>query len=87
MPVFTFQALVDILRDAVTSVPDIRILTGADEMADLGIDSLTTLNVIMAAAETFSLDLDGLEDYPTPPTTLAELHSMLLGLPEVRSVA
>lgn len=80
MNALTFEDLVAIIRQSVTTVAEDRVLTPQDGITELGIDSITTLNIIMTAAEAHELDLTRLEDFTTPPTNLAELHAMLLAL-------
>lgn len=87
MSTIAFDDLVAIVRRSVTSVPESRVLVGADSIGELGIDSITTLNIIMDAAETYGLDLERLEEFTTAPATLADLHELLGALSPVAKVA
>ncbi|WP_375411097.1 hypothetical protein [uncultured Bradyrhizobium sp.] len=70
-----------------TRLPENMRLQGSDGLADLGIDSITTLDIIMTAAEDAALNLDRIEEYSSPPATLGELHQMLISLAEDRASA
>jgi hypothetical protein len=87
MAALTFDKLTELVRKSVTSVPADRVLQGSDGLTDLGIDSITTLNIIMTAAEEFLLDLDRIEEFSAPPATLGELHGMLVSLAVDRAPA
>ncbi len=80
MPVLTFADLARFVGESVTSVAQGRTLLPGDTMAELGIDSIATLNIIVTAAEAHGLDLDRLSDTGTPPVTLGDLLTMLTAL-------
>ncbi len=80
MTTLTFAALDALIRQSVTSVPADRPLHADQPILELGIDSLTTLNLIMTAAEEHGLDLGRLDEFAGAPATLGELHAMLLSL-------
>lgn len=80
MTMLTFAALDALIRRSVTSVADDRELTPGQPILELGIDSITTLNIIMTAAEEHDLDLARLDEFTGAPATLGELHEMLLSL-------
>ena len=52
-------------------------LNGDDRLAELGIDSLTTLNILMSAAEKFSLDLSRLDETASAPVTVSDVVALL----------
>ena len=51
--------------------------SGEDQLSALGVDSLTMMNVILAAAEQFGLDLERLEETAAPPVTVDDLLLLL----------
>lgn len=53
---------------------------GTDRLADHGIDSLATLNIIVKAAAVFELDLTSLAEELKPPETVADLLGLLRAL-------
>ncbi|MBP2314305.1 hypothetical protein [Azospirillum soli] len=77
MTTVTFDALAELIRRSVTTLPAGHHLSEADQLTDLGIDSLTLLNIIMDAASVHGLDLARLSEDLTPPTTTAGLLDML----------
>jgi hypothetical protein len=87
MTILTFPDLARFVRQSVTSVTGERELTPGDSMAELGIDSIATLNIIVEAAEAHGLDLDALAEDGAPPATLGELHGMLVALIPVNRAA
>jgi acyl carrier protein len=58
-----------------------RLETGeTDQLARLGIDSLSILNIMVTAAEEFGLDLARLDETMSLPVTVKDLVSMLRNL-------
>ncbi|HEX7288649.1 MAG TPA: phosphopantetheine-binding protein [Candidatus Angelobacter sp.] len=49
----------------------------ADRLSDMGLDSLTTINVIVTAAEHLGLDLERLDEITEAPATLGDILSIL----------
>ncbi|MBZ5521886.1 MAG: hypothetical protein LAP21_06560 [Acidobacteriia bacterium] len=43
----------------------------------MGLDSLTTINIIVTAAETLGLDLERLDEVTTAPATLGDVLAIL----------
>ena len=54
-----------------------RDLDESRKLSDLGIDSLTTLNILMSAAEAFGLDLAKLDETASAPVTIRDVMSLL----------
>jgi acyl carrier protein len=49
----------------------------ADRLSDMGLDSLTTINVIVTAAENLGLDLERLDEIAEAPATLGDILAIL----------
>lgn len=49
----------------------------ADRLSEMGLDSLTTINIIVTAAETLGLDLERLDEVTEPPATIGDMVSIL----------
>lgn len=52
-------------------------LDESHKLSDLGIDSLTTLNILMSAAQAFGLDLSKLDETTSAPLTIRDVMSLL----------
>ncbi|MEQ8966357.1 MAG: phosphopantetheine-binding protein [Azospirillaceae bacterium] len=83
----SFDALCELVRGAVSTLPAEKSLSESDGLTALGIDSITTLNIVMEAGERFELDLERLDEDTPPPTTLGELRQLLIDLSPVTSAA
>jgi acyl carrier protein len=55
-------------------------VSGDERLSALGVDSLTTINVIVAAAEEFGLALEALTETAAAPVTVTDLTSLLRGI-------
>jgi acyl carrier protein len=80
MHALTLEAVADLIKAAVTSLPPERRLDASERLTDLGIDSITTLNVIVGAVDAFGLDLERLSEETGVPATLGDLLALLHGL-------
>ena len=71
-------ALTDILPVLQSFVTNLKTeLTASDRLSDMGVDSLTTINIIVTAAETLGLDLERLEEITEAPATISDLISIM----------
>lgn len=77
MPMIRTQDIIPIVRSFLTSGDDERPISEADHLSELGVDSLTTLNVMLTAAEQFGLDLGQLDEDMPIPGTVGDITTLL----------
>lgn len=73
-------ALAEVLPILQPFVPTMKIEpppSETDQLSEMGLDSLTTINIIVTAAETLGLDLERLDEVTTAPATLGDIVSIL----------
>lgn len=73
------DALIKIIASTVPGTSD-RVDESA-VLANIGIDSIANLNIIMEAGEIFQIDLEPLVDEQFAPATVGELRALLERLP------
>lgn len=66
-----------ILQSFLVNVKTGPALSEADRLAEMGLDSLTTINVIVTAAESLGLDLERLDEITEAPATVGDILSIL----------
>ena len=77
--------LADLLPIFESFMTDRAVAASADasvRLSEIGADSLTTISVIVAAAEKFGLNLERLDDTANPPETLGDVVTLLNRLNE-----
>jgi SAM-dependent methyltransferase len=79
----SLDELIGFIRAATSGITAQKVITAADDLMELGIDSLTMLNVMMNAADAHNLDLTALSEISEAPSTVADLLTLLAGLPVV----
>jgi acyl carrier protein len=77
MAQIALENVLPILQSFVGSTKADTTPSEADRLSDMGLDSLTTINVIVSAAETLGLDLERLEDITQAPATIGDILSIL----------
>jgi acyl carrier protein len=80
MAQIALENVLPILQSYLGSIKPETTPSEADRLSDMGLDSLTTINVIVSAAETLGLDLERLEDITQAPATIGDILSILNGL-------
>lgn len=81
MPEISDRDVLRIMGGVLSESAAIRLETGeTDQLARLGIDSLSILNIMVTAAEEFGLDLARLDETMSLPVTVKDLVSMLRNL-------
>lgn len=78
------EEVLPILKSFVVTMRTDPSPSSADRLSDLGLDSLTTINVIVAAAETLGLDLEKMEEMTEAPATIGDVVSILNRLGDTR---
>ena len=78
------EEVLPILKSFVVTMRTDPSPSSADRLSDMGVDSLTTINVIVTAAETLGLDLEKLEEMTEAPATIGDVVSILNGLGDAR---
>jgi acyl carrier protein len=71
------ENVLPILQSFLASVKTGPAPSEADRLSDMGLDSLTTINVIVTAAEKLGLDLERLDEITEAPATLGDILSIL----------
>ncbi len=82
MAQIVIEEVLPILQSFVVTMRTDPVPSSADRLSDMGIDSLTTINVIVSAAETLGLNLEKLEEMTEAPSTIGDLVSILNRLGE-----
>jgi acyl carrier protein len=80
MPMISTQDVVPIVRSFLATGKESRPISESDQLSELGIDSLTTLNVMLTAAERFGLDLGQLDENMRVPATIGDIVAVLTEL-------
>ena len=75
MPQFALEEVLPILKTFVVTMRSEP--TESDSLSEMGLDSLTTINVIVTAADTLGLDLENLEELTEGPSTIGDVMSIL----------
>ena len=70
MAQIALEEVLPILRSFVVTMRTDPSPSVDDRLSDMGLDSLTTINVIVTAAETLELDLEKLEEMTEAPSTI-----------------
>ena len=76
----SFDALTQVVRNAVSTLQEGHQFTENDVLSTLGIDSITTLNILVETATRFDLDLEQLSEDAPPPASMGDLYRLLVGL-------
>jgi acyl carrier protein len=84
MAQIVLEEVLPILRSFVVTMRTDPSPSADDRLSDMGLDSLTTINVIVTAAETLELDLEKLEEMTEAPSTIGDIVSILNRLGEGR---
>ena len=71
------ENVVPILQSFLANVKTGPALSEADRLSEMGLDSLTTINVIVTAAESLGLDLERLDEITEAPATVGDILSIL----------
>ncbi|AGH87403.1 MULTISPECIES: phosphopantetheine-binding protein [Ralstonia solanacearum species complex] len=74
MSTFTVAELVPFINAVVTPPVTEATLSAQPELSALGIDSLSTVNLLVALAEHFNADLSAYVDALEPPRTIPDLQ-------------
>jgi acyl carrier protein len=82
MTQIVIEEVLPILQSFVATMRTDRAPSAADRLSDMGIDSLTTINIVVSAAETLGLNLEKLEEITEAPSTIGDLVSILNSLKE-----
>lgn len=77
MSAVTVDAMGAIVRSFLADGRQPDVIAAGDRLSDLGVDSLTTLNVLLAAAERFGLDLSALDESMDVPDTVGDVVELL----------
>jgi acyl carrier protein len=77
MAQIALESVIPILRSFVTTMKPDSVPSESDRLSDMGLDSLTTINIIVTAAETLGLDLERLDEATEAPATLGDMLSIL----------
>jgi acyl carrier protein len=80
MPMISTQDVVPIVRSFLANGKESGPISESDQLSELGIDSLTTLNVMLTAAERFGLDLGQLDENMRVPVTIGDIVAVLTEL-------
>lgn len=71
------EEVIPILRSFVATLREDPAPSEQDRLSDIGLDSLTTINVIVSAAEKLGLDLERMEEMTEAPATIGDVISIL----------
>ena len=82
MTQIVIEEVLPILQSFVATMRTGTAPSAADRLSDMGIDSLTTINIVVSAAETLGLNLEKLEEMTEAPSTIGDLVSILNSLKE-----
>ena len=85
MAQIVIEEVLPILQSFVVTMRSEPAPSAADRLSEMGIDSLTTINVIVSAAETLGLNLEKLEEMTEAPSTIGDLVSILNRLGDDRT--
>jgi acyl carrier protein len=77
MAEIVLEEVLPILKSFVVTMRTDPSPSSADRLSDMGLDSLTTINVIVTAAETLGLDLEKLEEMTEAPATIGDVVTIL----------
>jgi hypothetical protein len=77
MAEIVLEEVLPILKSFVETMRTDPSPSSTDRLSDMGLDSLTIINVIVTAAETLSLDLEKLAEMTKAPTTIGDVVSIL----------
>lgn len=77
MALIALENVLPILQSFVATMRTDPAPSEADRLSDMGLDSLTTINVIVTAAENLGLDLERLEEVTEAPATIGDVLSIL----------
>lgn len=77
MAQIALEEVLPILQSFVVTMRTDPIPSAADRLSEMGLDSLTTINVIVTAAESLGLDLEKLEEMTEAPATIGDIISIL----------
>lgn len=71
------EEVIPILQSFVATLGSGPAPSEEDRLSDIGLDSLTTINVIVSAAEKLGLDLERMEEVTEAPATIGDVISIL----------
>lgn len=71
------EEVLPILKSFVVTMRTDPSPSSSDRLSDIGLDSLTTIHVIVTAAETLGLNLEKLDEMTEAPATIGDVVSIL----------